>query len=96
MRTDDGEVLLENWANGFFGGMQLALDAWRPFITDPETAYPLALLIGQSTQTGGPSLVSLLAEKQVPKALADTWRVIPELVTFLYDRCADARKANSR
>lgn len=93
MRTDDGEVLLEDWANGFFGGMRLAIDAWAPFIKDPETAYPLTLIIGHSTKTGVPSLADMLTDEEGAAALADAWRVIPDLVSLLHDRFAQARQA---
>lgn len=96
MRTDDGEVLLEEWANGFFGAMRLALDAWVPFVTDPETAYPLTLILGHSTRkAGAPSLIDQLADKSAADVLADSWRVIPEVVSLLRDRCADARKVTT-
>lgn len=89
MRTDDGEVLLEDWANGFFGGMRLAMDAWAPFIEDPETGYPLTLILGHSTETGAPAL----ADKSAAELLAESWRVVPEVVSLLRDRCAGARRA---
>lgn len=96
MRTDAGEVLLEDWANGFFGAMRLAMDDWQLLVSDPETGGPLGLLVGHSTQTGGPSLVGLLTDKGAPGALADTWKVVPDIVAFLYNRSADARNASSR
>jgi uncharacterized protein len=35
-RTDDGEVRLEEFANGFYFGTQRAIDAWLPFLRDLE------------------------------------------------------------
>lgn len=38
MRTKDGEMLLEDFSNGFFTAMHLDMNAWKPFVTDPESA----------------------------------------------------------
>lgn len=40
MRTDDGEVLLEPFANGFYLGMRLSIDDWKLFMVDPEIGTP--------------------------------------------------------
>jgi uncharacterized protein len=96
MRTDDGEVLIEDWANGFFGAMRLSIKDWLPFITDPETALPMAAILAHSTGMGENPLIRELGKKGATEALADSWRVIPEVVAMLYQRCADARNASSR
>ena len=91
MRTDDGEVLLEEFANGFFTGMRLALDAWMPFVSDPEIGYPLAMLVGHSSQTGGPTWIDQLADPTAKGALADAWRVVPDIILMVHDRCYETR-----
>lgn len=91
MRTDDGRVLLENFANGFFTAMHLDMDAWKPFVTDPEFGYPLAAILGHSTDTGGPSWIEQLGDPLANEALADTWRMVPEIVSFIHDQCAFTR-----
>lgn len=91
MRTDDGEVLLEEFANGFFTGMRLALDAWTPFVSDPEIGYPLAMLVGHSSQTGGPTWIDQLADPAAEGALADAWRVVPDIILMIHDRCYETR-----
>lgn len=91
MRTDDGEVLLEKFANGFFTGMRLALDAWTPFVSDPEIGYPLAMLVGHSSQTGGPTWIDQLADPTAKGALADAWRVVPDIILMVHDRCYETR-----
>lgn len=93
MRTDDGEVLLEDWATGFFTGMHLALDAWAPIIQDPEIGYPLAAIVGHSSQSQGSTWIEQLNNPQATELLADAWRVVPDIVSMLHDRCADARLA---
>ena len=91
MRTDDGEVLLEDWANGFFTAMHLAMDAWAPFATNPEIGYPLAAILGHSTITGSPSWIEQIGDPSATQILADTWRVVPDIVSFIHDQCAFAR-----
>ena len=71
MRTEDGEVLLEDFANGFFTAMHLDMNAWTPFVDDPEFGLPLAAILGHSTLTGGSSLIAQL-DDQPSRALVDT------------------------
>jgi uncharacterized protein len=94
MRTDDGEVLLENWATGFFTGVNLALGNWKPFIDDPSTGYPLAAIIGHSSQAEGKTFIEQVDNPETTEALAETWRYVPEIVSLLHDRCLQARVAS--
>ena len=95
MRTDDGEVLLEEWANGFYGGMRLALSAWRPFITDPDVAIPLTAILGHCTTMTSSNQSAQTIDDKASAVLADSWRVVPEVVSMLYDKCAAARNAST-
>ena len=45
MRTDDGEVLLEDFANGFYHGMRLSIDDWKPFISNPEIGMAMVAIL---------------------------------------------------
>lgn len=91
MRTDDGEVLLEDFANGFLTAMHLDMEAWEPFVSDPEFGYPLAALLGHSTSNGGPSLIEQLGDPLANQALADTWRMVPAIISLIHDLCFVAR-----
>ena len=91
MRTEDGEVLLEDFANGFFTAMHLDMNAWTPFVDDPEFGLPLAAILDHSTLTGGSSLIAQLDDPSANHALADTWRMVPQISSFLHDHCAFAR-----
>ena len=93
MRADDGEVLIEDWADGFFGAMRLAMEDWLPFITDPETAFPMAAILAHSTGAGETPLISQLGDNNATNALADSWCVVPEVVALLHAKCAPARIA---
>lgn len=91
MRTEEGEVLLEDFANGFFTAMHLDMEAWKPFIADPEFGYPLAALLGHRTITGGPSWIEQLGDPSANLAIADTWRMVPQIISLIHDQCAFAR-----
>ncbi|MFC4595914.1 UPF0149 family protein [Sphingobium tyrosinilyticum] len=91
MRTDNGEVLLEDFANGFFTAMHLDMGAWKPFIADRDFGYPLAAILGHSTITGGPSWIEQLGDPLASQALDDTWRMVPQIISFIHDHCAFAR-----
>lgn len=95
MRTDDGEVLLEEWANGFYGGMRLALPAWKPFTSDLETAVPLTAILGHCTTMFGAGEMADVISSDAKKALAESWRIIPQVVSLLYEKCAKLRLANA-
>jgi uncharacterized protein len=53
LRTDDGELLPEDYANGFWFGMQMTLDKWNPFISDPAIGMPLTAIFGHCTTMTG-------------------------------------------
>jgi hypothetical protein len=53
MRTDDEEVLLEQYANGFWFGMQLTLDKWKPFLADRQIGMALVAILGHCTTMPG-------------------------------------------
>ena len=91
MRTEDGEVLLEDFANGFFTAMHLDMDAWKPFVSDRDFGLPLAAILGQSTIIDGISWIDQLQDHLANQALADTWRMIPQIISFIHDQCAFAR-----
>lgn len=52
IRTDAGEVLLEDFANGFYLGMRLSIDDWKPHISNPEIGHPLTAILGHWTCNG--------------------------------------------
>lgn len=48
-RTDNEEVLLEPYADGFWHGMRLTLDDWKPFISNHDIGMPLTAILGHCT-----------------------------------------------
>jgi uncharacterized protein len=93
MRTDEGEVLASDWADGFFGAIRLTLEAWLPLFQEKEIAAPaMAILLHCSN----PELVSTLTAafpKPVGKDLKDTWRALPVAVEAIYRYCEPTRSS---
>ena len=85
MHTDDGDVLLEDFANGFFTAMLIDIEAWKSLFADPETDCPLALLLGHSTNTRGPTWIEQFNDPAVVETFADTWRAVPQFISFIHE-----------
>ena len=96
MRTDDGTVLLEDFANGFYFGMQLAIDDWKPVISDPEIGLTMTALLGHCTTITSEDERLTLIGVQGVALLAESWRVVPDLVEMLHVRLAGSRNVEIR
>jgi uncharacterized protein len=96
MRTDAGEVLAHDWANGFYGAMRLGFDYWKPLFTSFENSAPLMAILVHCTDPDGQSIYGD-AMKAVPQAdLEEAWRVIPDAVQVVNEKCAPLRAANAK
>jgi hypothetical protein len=51
----------------------------------------LTVLLAHSTVTGGPSLIEQLGDPLANLPLADTWRMVPQIISLIHDQCAFAR-----
>jgi uncharacterized protein len=96
MRTDDEEVLLEQYANGFWFGMQLTLDQWKPFISDPGIGMPLTAILGHCSSMISEDERMAAINVQAAEVLADSWRVVPEVVEMLHVTLAGSRNIEIR
>jgi uncharacterized protein len=86
MRTDDEEVLAGDWADGFFGAMDLSLDQWAPLFADKKTGEPLLAILMHSTK---PELAQMLTSvfPRPPEAqtlFKEAWRALPQAVEAIY------------
>jgi uncharacterized protein len=86
MRTDDEEVLAGDWADGFFGAMNLSLDQWAPLFADKKTGEPLLAILMHSTK---PELAQMLTSvfPRPPEAhilFKEAWRALPQAVEAIY------------
>src|ERR1043166_1776895 len=70
--------------------MRLAIEDWLAFINHPETAFPMAAILAHSTGAGENSLISQLGANNATDALADSWRVVLDVMALLYAKCVPA------
>lgn len=96
MRTDDGEVLLEDFANGFYHGMRLSIDDWKPFISNPEIGMAMVAILGHCTTMISDDVRMTLLNPQGVQFLAESWQVVPELVEMLHVTLAKSRNVEIR
>ena len=91
MRTDEGEVLLEDFANGFYLGMRLSIDDWKPFMSDPQIGMPLVAILGHSTTMIPEDERSAVITPIASQVLAESWSIVPEVIEMLHVALGGAR-----
>ena len=96
MRTPDGEVRAEDFANGFYGAMNLRLHAWKPIMADVETATPLMLILANCTNTDGQSIYGDKIKKVPADLVANSWVTIRDIVPHLRNFHDPYRKAQHK
>jgi len=96
MRTDDGEVLLEDFANGFYFGMRLSIDDWKPFMAEPEIGLAMMAILGHCTTMISEDERRDAINQQGAQLLAESWKVVPEVVDMLHVTLAGSRNVEIR
>ena len=91
MRTDEGEVLIDDYADGFYFGMRLSIDDWKPFISDREIGMATVAILGHCTTMIDDDERMALIDPQAAQVLAESWRIVPEVVEMLHVRLAGSR-----
>lgn len=91
LRTDEGEVLIEDFADGFYFGMKLSLDDWKPFITQPEIGIAMTAILGHCTTMIDEQERIAVVSPQAEKLLAQSWEAVPELMEMLHVELAGSR-----
>ena len=91
MRTDDGEVLLEDFANGFYFGMRLSIDDWKPFISDPEIGMAMVAILGHCTTMINEDERMAVMDPLATQLLAESWSVVPDVIEMLHLTLAGSR-----
>ena len=91
MRTDEGEVLLRDYANGFHLGMSLTMNDWQPFFTDPQIAMSMVSILGHCDKQPTADQRVAAVETQTAHILADSWRIVPEVIEMLHVALAGSR-----
>ena len=96
MRTDDGEVLIDDYADGFYYGMRLSIDDWKPFISNREISMAMVAIVGHCTTMIGDEERLALMSPQAAQHLAQSWRIVPEVVEMLHVTLAGSRNIEIR
>ncbi len=96
MRTDDGEVLIDDYADGFYYGMRLSIDDWKPFISNPEIGIAMVAILGHCTTMIGDDERMAVMTPQAAQVLAESWRIVPEVVEMLHLTLAGSRNIEIR
>ncbi len=76
MRTDEGEVLAGDWADGFYGAMSLTLQEWAPLLSEKQTGEPLMGILIQCTNPDLTDMISTAFPKPSEAMLKEAWRAI--------------------
>jgi uncharacterized protein len=91
MRTDEGEVLAGDWADGFFGAISLNLEDWAPLFAQKQTGEPIMGILIQCTKPDLIEMISTAFPKPTEAILKDAWRTLPFAVESIYAHCKPMR-----
>lgn len=96
MRTDDGEVLVDDFADGFYFGMQLTIDDWKPFLANREISAAMVAILGHCNTMIGEDERMAAMNPQAAQLLAQSWRIVPDVVEMLHISLAGSRNIEIR
>jgi len=92
MRTDDGNVSADLWADDFFGAIRLALPDWQPLFMRKNVAEPAIAIIMHCSDNTAKQAFEQIYEKPFAPDQAETWRALPIAVEDIYRHCKPLRK----
>ena len=97
MRTDEGVVLVQDWAAGFLAAVRLRLEAWRPLLEAAETGGLLLPILVHVPAPGIEGHIAALPAR-ARRHLAEAYHHIPTAVAALHGlhRSAAERRASRR
>ena len=93
MRTDDGEVSADLWADGFFGAIRLALPDWQPLFMRKNVGEPAIAIIMHCSDNTAKQAFEQIYEKPFAPDHVETWRALPIAVEDIYRHCKPLRPA---
>lgn len=91
MRTDEGEVLAGDWADGFFGAIRLTFDAWAPLFRQNETGAPAFAILLHCSKPGLVEALTAAFPKPPGAGFKESWHALPIAVEAIYRYCAPMR-----
>jgi uncharacterized protein len=96
MRTDDEQVLLDQYANGFWFGMQLTLDTWKPVLADKDISNAVMLILANCTTMMDENERLALIPPAGAQLLADSWKLVPDIIEMLHQTLTASRNIEIR
>ena len=96
MRTDDEQVLLDQYANGFWFGMQLTLDTWKPVLADKDISNAVMLILAHCTTMMDENERLALIPPAGAQLLADSWKFVPDIIEMLHQTLTASRNIEIR
>jgi uncharacterized protein len=91
MRTDDGEVMADQWADGFFGAVMLALPDWEPLFLHKNTGEPAIAILMHCSEGSAKQVFEQIHGTTFLLDRTDTWRALPIAVEDIYRHCKPLR-----
>jgi uncharacterized protein len=91
MRTDEGEVLASDWADGFFGAISLNLGEWAPLFAQKQTGDSMMAILTQCTKPELIQMISTAFPKPSEAVLKEAWRALPFAIESIYAHCKAMR-----
>lgn len=76
--------------------MRLSIDDWKPFFADPELGIAMVAILGHCTTMIPEDQRSALLNPMAAQALAESWRVVPEVIEMLHVKVGGARNIEIR
>jgi uncharacterized protein len=91
MRTDDREVMADQWADGFFGAVMLALPDWEPLFLHKNTGEPAIAILMHCSEGSAKQVFEQTHGTTFLLDHTDTWRALPIAVEDIYRNCKPLR-----
>jgi len=90
-RTDEGEVHVGDWADGFFGAIRLNLPHWMPLLEQKATGDPIMAILLHCTKPEITAMMAAAFPKPPAGMLKESWRALPTAVEDIYAYCEPMR-----
>jgi uncharacterized protein len=80
--TDDGKVIVEDWAAGFLEGVQLRIESWVPLLDDPDAGVFMTPIVLAGSAEGAAEKIGI-DSRQLEAILEDAPENIPVCVVAI-------------
>jgi uncharacterized protein len=91
MRTDDGKVMADHWADGFFGAIILSLSDWKPLFVPKQTGEPTIAILMHCSKGSAKLVLEQICGTSISLDHTDTWRTLSIAVEDIYRQCKPLR-----